>query len=486
LGTDVLVFPVSAVTLASYSAALGVFAIPVAVAMAIRFRRALLSALPFLAAVNGFALRIGGVAVRLDQLVGALLFGVLLISVAAGHRRLFLDRTAIWLCIVAALNVLSTALFAPDLPYSVGQVANLFSTWSIYFVIVNFLDSPEDVDRFFNLCLTAALAESAFGILAFFLVWAGVPITGANLEFAYTIESIAFGSYGTMREPNIFGSFCQIYFVIAIGLWLVPVTLHSRRERLKAVALTAATGLGLVLSFTRGAWLGAGVGVGVLLFLSARYFGVRVRPVRLAVPILLLTSAAMVLWFAPVGAGEFFRYKVRNLLSAESQNAVVRLIAFGLSYEQILQRPILGWGTHSFAALVSGGLPYREIENWQNLWIGNFVLLFLHDTGLVGLVAFISLLVTLFSDAARSLGRIVRDMPTRAGRQTALLAAAISILVPFLFTTGFTLGYSWLLFGLLGVYSRMASQNARPSPTPLSEAVAAGSEAASVITETSS
>jgi len=44
-----------------------------------------------------------------------------------------------------------------------------------------------------------------------------------------------------------------------------------------------------------------------------------------------------------------------------------------------------------------------------------------------------------------------------ASRILALTASVATLLVAFLATSGFSLGYSWLILGLLGAYRRVAA-----------------------------
>jgi O-antigen ligase len=426
--------------------------------LAIAFREKILRALPFLVALNGVAVPVGGLSVRLDQLAGILLFGALIAAVALGHRRLVTDRTTIYIGAVAAVNVVASVLHSPALLYSIGQVLNQLSVWVIYLVVLNYLDSLDELARFTRLFLIAGLIEAAVGICAFLLGALGVPAGGANVD--PNDFGLAFGAYGTTVEPNLFGSYCQIFFLAGMGLIWLSRTRGERPSRF-LVAVTGVTGLGLFLSFTRGAWLGTAFGLVVLLVLGWRWLGVRVQPAQIIVPIVATVAIGVALWFAPFGIGEFFRYKVANLVNPESQSASVRLVAYGLALQHIVEHPWIGSGTYSFAALVARGADFREFEGWRNLWIGNYVLLALHDTGIIGLGILVALIASFLRHAARAARRWVAADTARARVQIALIAAFASLLVSFLTSSGLTLGYPWLLMGIIGAYTRLAPEESR-------------------------
>lgn len=426
--------------------------VPVVVLAAILWRRGLVATLPYLVAVNGFLVTIGGANLRLDQLVAVTGVAALITAALIGQGRLFLDRPAKWLLVVAAIHVLSSAVYSPDPAYSLRQTASLIGVWSVYLVVINAMEDMRDARVLHRHVRRAGFLAAAVGVVAFALNRAGFPVGGANVD---TTVNAPFGAFGTMFEPNIYGSYCEAYFILAVA----TILFQPRSVALRwAWPLALIAGLGLLLSFTRGAWLGALVGIPMVVLLARHYAGLRVSLFRLLVPVAVVSVIAAVLWFLPTDAGEFFRFKVRNLVNAQSENAVVRLLLYGLALEQWTAHPLLGWGTFSFAPLTSEGINFREFEGWQALWIGNFLLQHLHDTGIVGLAAFLAFLWALIRDALASVRSTISQDRPLALEHLALVAAFTSLLVPFFFTTGFTLGYSWMFAGLVSGYVRVSAR----------------------------
>ena len=64
--------------------------------------------------------------------------------------------------------------------------------------------------------------------------------------------------------------------------------------------------------------------------------------------------------------------------------------------------PLVGWGTFTFAPLAAQGTDFQQFENWRNLWIGNFVLLALHDTGAIGLALWGGMLWSVLARGVRA------------------------------------------------------------------------------------
>lgn len=427
-----------------------------AILVAIRWRRALLMALPFLVTLNGVPLTVGRYSVRLDQAAACLLLLGLVTRNVAGTRRIRMDGTSWTLLALLAINLASSVLNSPVRSYSVLQCLNLAATWSIYVVVTNDLDDIRDLQKFLGYALWSALFACAVGIAAFVLALGGLPVGGAEVSRSAAEHlTSAYGAYGTMIEPNILGSFSAGYLVLVLAMLMVRVRgsgswISARRLRWTA----AATATALVITFTRAAWLGAIIGVGCLAASSHVRVTARFGTRRMALVLASVAALVGILLILPGNVGMLLRFKLTNLINPASQTAVVRLFTYVLAWEQTLRHPLIGTGTFSFAALSAQGADFQQFENWRHLWIGNYLLLALHDTGVVGLMLWFALIATIVARPFRVL-RTTRHLGGEAaGRLLGLLAAVVSMLVAFLSTSGFSLGYSWLIIALLAASCR--------------------------------
>jgi hypothetical protein len=436
-------------------AAFALIAAPLLVFAAIRWRRTLLMALPTLVILNGVPLTIRGTQVRVDQLAAVLLMIALSVSAIAGARRMRMDATSWWLVALVALNMAASLRSSPARSYSLLQCANFASAWLIYLVLINYLDTREELDAFFTRCLWSALVASVLGIAAFLLESVGIPVGGANVT-ASAAEHLtnAFGAYGTMIEPNLFGSFTGAHLILAMVLLVLglrDVDDAPRRRLLRWMAALAA--IGLVLSFTRSAWIGTFVGAMCAVMIARRERHVRAR--QFLLPLTAATALVVVLLLLPGYAGAFLRFKLDNIVNLDSRTATLRLFTYTLALDQTLLHPILGWGTYSFAPLAAQGADFARFEGWRSLWIGNYLLLALHDTGVVGLAMWLCMLWSIVSRGLRAWKELRPIDPETATRCLALSLAIVSLLVSFLATTGFSLGFPWMLIGLLGAHVRL-------------------------------
>ena len=174
----------------------------------------------------------------------------------------------------------------------------------------------------------------------------------------------------------------------------------------------------------------------------------------MVVPLVWAAVVAGALLAAQGDAGTLFRFKATNIVNVGTQTGITRLVQYALALQQWIEHPVLGWGTFTFAPIAAQGSDFRQFDNWRNLWIGNYLLLALHDTGVVGLGLWVAMLWGLLARSA-SVVRRLRVVDAEMARHTlALTLAFVTFLVAFLFTSGFSLGYSWVLLGLLGAHHR--------------------------------
>jgi O-antigen ligase len=439
-------------------------AVPLIAFAAIRWRRALVMALPFLAILNGIAIPLGSSSIRADQLAACILLAPLVASLLIGARRLKTDSTVWLLAAILALNVVASAVNSPARSYSLLQCVNLASVWIIYLLLINFLDTREESELFLKRCIQAAMIASVTGIAAYLLAIAGFSVGGAEVSTG-AVEHLtnAYGAFGTMVEPNLFGSFTAAYLVLAIALLTLAARNPSAALSVRLLSwLAGLSAAGLVLSFTRAAWLGAIAGVALFAIMGTRILGFRVRLPRLLVPLAAGFAVVVIIALSAGGAGSLLRFKLLNLVNFETQTAALRLATYALAAAQVVAHPFIGWGTFTFAPLIAGGSDFQRLEGWRNLWIGNYLLLALHDTGALGLVTWLGLLWTTLAGGVRA-ARVSRETdPLAAGRTVALTVAIAALLIPYLATSGFSLGFTWVLIGLLGAYRHQAARDLAP------------------------
>jgi O-Antigen ligase len=281
--------------------------------------------------------------------------------------------------------------------------------------------------RFFRIALVVGAVEAAVAILCFY----------SNLLFKteFGMEIGQYGSipgtYGTLYEANLMGSYCGAASVMFFAMYLQ----QRRRFFLFGFALTFAA---MAISLSRGALLATMIALGVLCLrgIQLRLFNKKILA-RLAFVMLCVGITTMPalygLWSERLSTVDI------SDISAD-ENTQGRVLTLGLAVDGIMEHPVLGNGTASYQLQVGAG---DLGEDTAAGWIGNTEMRVLYDTGAVGLVIFTAFVGYLLLAVRRQL----KSAPIT--ELEALTAAGLLYCVSFQFTEGTLLAFCWVHLGLL-------------------------------------
>jgi putative inorganic carbon (hco3(-)) transporter len=276
---------------------------------------------------------------------------------------------------------------------------------------------------------------------------------------AFTIGE-ALRAYGHFDQPNPFAGYLATILPLALVL-----ALRRRQPRLAllAAAAVAGTGAGILLSLSRGAWVGVLAALGTMLVTwgptSRRWLAPGAGTLMLLV---LLTATNLV----PGGwsdrlvavAENFGIFDVRTVeVTGENFAVVERMAHWQAAWFMLLEHPLLGVGVGNYAA------AYDEyaLPGWSEA-LGhahNYYLNMAAEAGLLGLAALLFLLVEIFRSLARGL-RIQRPGSFRHALLVGLLGSFIVLCVHNLFDNLLVHGMPvqvGLLMGLAAVNSEPAT-----------------------------
>ena len=222
-------------------------------------------------------------------------------------------------------------------------------------------------------------------------------------------------AYGHFEQPNPFAGYLGTILPIALAL------LWWRRSRwLTALALlgAAGTGLGILLSQSRGAWLGLACALAVMLLAwsaqSRRLLALGVMGLPL-LPLLVanrLVPASLTDRLTSIFENFGF-FDVRTVqVTSENFALVERMAHWQAGWYMFLDHPILGVGAGNYpAAYDDYSLPgWREALGHAH----NYYLNMAAETGLVGALALVLLLLAVYGQIARGLRRAPEGDGTRA------------------------------------------------------------------------
>lgn len=244
---------------------------------------------------------------------------------------------------------------------------------------------PRDIRWFLGalLCLGGYLAVTAICEVkgVHWLVYPTHIVDGDSWEF-----------YGRGRGPLMNPAGNGILMSIAVAVAGLGFLRSGRRGKFLFGLLAVVLAVGIYATMTRSAWLGAGAAIAVIAIVQAPRW---VRVLGLASVILFGGAMAMGL------KDQLLRLKRdKHLSAADAEESIqLRPLLAIVGWEMFKDRPIAG---HGFGHYFASSGPYHDIrgydlplENARPYAQHNIFLSVLVDAGLVGLVLFVSLLVTL-------------------------------------------------------------------------------------------
>lgn len=209
---------------------------------------------------------------------------------------------------------------------------------------------------------------------------------------AWAIGGVAASLYGMARmghavdaraeTPSLGYNGLGTTLAVAVVLLLSLSLDGPRRRRLLYVTASAIVAVGLVLTWSRGAWLGAILGLGTLLGATSS----RRLWVGVLVAAAVLTAATPVL--AP--RWQWQSSRLRNV--AVTEGPFSRIAVWKVARRIIADHPVLGTGLGTFASVYgryAGESPSEAPPTAHNIFL-NFAV----ETGLLGLAALLSFLGT--------------------------------------------------------------------------------------------
>ena len=351
-----------------------------------------------------------------------------------------------------------STLFSGDIRHSlVGDrydgLLTLAAGVLLFYATAQFVDSWAKVRVFLVAGVTSALVMSVYGIVQSFgfdpvLEW-GIPWYDEGRAFS------------TLGNPIFLAAYLTLMMSATVALYFGT---EARSEKALWLAALAVIGACWLYTYTRGAMLGVGVSLPVVLFLAYR----RTGTVRLLLlPISTLAVAVVAAWALGTSTG------ADRIAAPETASTpvLVRLYIYRDTLPLILERPLLGHGPDNFAEPFGSykGEDLRaavvDQETGQEPVVDkahNEFLQVAATTGLLGLAAYLWLLVYYFRNAYKSGGWPVIALSGGVLAYILQLQTAFSTIA-----TGVTF---WAILGVSVAVMRLQSrEKERLNPPPDAE-----------------
>lgn len=393
---------------------------------------------------------IAGATVRASQIFAILM----LISWAAyaltkrkgAHAR---NPLFIFLPIFWALTIFST-INSVNIERSLLVFAFEFFVMIVALIIPDILDSQKKIEKILYIIIISAVVVSIFGIYQFVGDVAGLPTSLTGLREQYTKEIFGFPRVqSTALEPLYFGNFLLIPSSILIGLYLAKENAFKKLSQIKkknvlTLAMLALVVLNILLTVSRGAYLG----LGVVLLLSALVFIKQLlKPSRIFAIVLIgvVASAALVGFIGYNNRGDIdvFAEQITNVSSGAG--IVERVESYEDALGFIRRQPFLGVGIGNFGPRIALN-PYQiPDQGWQI--VNNIYLEIAAERGIPAAVIFICMIIMLIL-------RSIKAYKKTSTKEKKIMLASLTIALIAIFVQYNTFSilyifHIWFLIGLL-------------------------------------
>jgi O-antigen ligase len=391
------------------------------------------------------------------------------------RRRLIIHKTPLNLPFALFVGVgLLSLLTAESLSYGLKEVLKWLEIWLVMQMVYDLstyrrqvkidgalLDGRRqarfDTRWLMAMLLIAGLSQAFIGIWQF-------ALRGDGPDHFMILDRF-YRAFGTFQQPNPYGGYMGLSACLAIGatigMFVVLLPYLKRRQIGRPAewlwllffgACALFTSMGLVMSWSRGAWLGFAAGMAVLLvFLPRKRF---IGLLLLASSILFLLVGLRVnllpasLSSRLVGFSEDLQVgDVRGVhITTENYAVIERLAHWQAGADMARENLLLGVGFGNYEPAYQ---DYATL-NWPHP-LGhahNYYLNIMAESGIVGAIIYLSLWATIFVQVIRLIGHL--DWPHK-GIALGLLAAWMALSVHHFFDKLYVNNLFIFLGALLGL-----------------------------------
>ncbi|QYR20603.1 O-antigen ligase family protein [Paenibacillus sp. sptzw28] len=352
-----------------------------------------------------------------------------------------------WLIIIyLCYTLVVSRINSPVWHFSVSGILQLAMSTLSLVLITQLYNMKNDIYKYINWYVALGLIQTVYGLICY----AYYTATSRYL-FEDTLNGLMTGQLGTsvsvrgtFFEANLFSSFIGCTFLLIISVMTLKGSKSKLLYNVGNIILLLA---GITLGWTRSVWLG----LVVCLLILFMYFGKKFMK-----PKTIFSVVGIVVCFIPVyyiiqssfnqtsGVENLFASKINNFFQTDGGSNAFRVDNAVTTLNDWKLAPVLGRGYFSMKFMGDGA------------WIISSPLAILHDTGIIGSIIMLSLVLVVIFDSIRSIARS-RDVRHRT-YLIGMFSGFILNLIATCFTTAHTLSMFWVHMGLLIVLNRLTDK----------------------------
>jgi O-antigen ligase len=395
-------------------------------------------------------LNLGGVDLKINIILGFLTLFAWILALMFNPKKFKVRPYAIAIPIILyVLAMLISLTVAGNMTRGVSVLVFTLFTIALSILTVNMVSSRENLKKTLQIIFLSSIIVSIFGLLQFAGSLLGLPDSTVLLKEGYGAKMMGFPRIMAFsQEPLYLANFLLIPITLGLAFFFNKIDVNEDKSpnRLKQVGILLLLILVLILTVSRGAYLGF---LASLIVLAIFFF----RKIFTWKNVLIFILSVAVLGYAvafglskgdPQATNNFITHVlVRDY--AKSASVQERLTSYTYAWIAFKQHPALGIGTGNYGPWLTNFRAEAPKGGW--LIVNNEFLEVLAETGLVGLIIFVSLLVILIWRSFIAI-KYAAD-PYLKVVMIGLLAAFIGILVQYNFFSTLYIIHIWVLIGLL-------------------------------------
>jgi putative inorganic carbon (hco3(-)) transporter len=320
-------------------------------------------------------------------------------------------------------------LGSPDRFISLYNYAYLMGHYILtYYLIVNSVQSFEQVKRLLKVLFISALGTAVYG---FYQYIHGVDISQYRWVDGEQFPDLHVRVFSTMGNPNIYAGYLVVVIALAIGMMLAA---RQWKSKFAYVGLIGTLSACLALTYCRGSWLSF---LGVLAILGL------MRSKKFLWLIIIAPLAAR--WVNPM-----LLERLISIANPVDSSSALRIALWESSFAMLLEHPFLGigWGAYW---MVYPSYDFFITDSATTIYHAHNM--FLHigaELGFMGLAAFLWLLISVLKMTLSMYRRCLR--PDVCGAALGLAAAFCGIILSgFTDYVMFNIQMSILFWALMGL-----------------------------------
>lgn len=389
---------------------------------------------------------------KINHVVGGLVMALFFLDLLFNKRKLKPNPTALPVTFFALALVISLATTTAGIRSVVFITLDLFVIL-LFLIIPQLVDTGAKLKRVVTVLLWSAGAVAVFGLYQFGADLAGLPSSISGLDPGYSSRVFGFPRVQAFsREPLYLGNYLLVPLGAMAGL------LFAKLARPGLVPLALLTLLTFILTLSRGAFVALAVAVVFLIVVAFRKI-VNFRTVFWGATILILTVVGFNMIFNRLNPDLKERFLAHATVAdyRKGESTQGRLNAFTKALNAFEEKPITGIGLGGYGMYVLNYPSEAPSGGW--FIVNNQYLELLAETGIIGLAAFLFLVVVIIS---RSLVAYFKTRDSFAQSMLlGLTAAFVGTLVQYNFFSTVAIIHIWILMGLIVAAQNLALQNSK-------------------------